>query len=44
MQLDRDLHDMGGYEEPLYPMGVGVQPGEVPGQHVVAMTEEISVG
>ena len=42
-QFNRNLPNMGGYKVPMYPLEGGVQPGEVLGQHVVEIMEEISV-
>ena len=43
-QFDRDLPDMCGNEQPLYPLEDGVPPGYVAGKQMVAVTEEVSVG
>ena len=44
LQFDSDFSNMGGYKGTLYPLEGGIQPGEVSGQHLVAMTENISAG
>ena len=39
-----DLPDVGRDEQPLYPLEGRVKPGEMAGEHVVSVTEEVSIG